>query len=369
MSVRRLTVAALRSPEHTKGEEFEAVVVLRKLATRTGRNDNPYLAVELGDRTGSFSANVFGDSPVSEGLRSATEGDVLLVNAHVEFYQGRLSPRLQQVRVLTEQDVAELGGVESLVETAPEDAALLRGRFDTLVAAIAHEPLRRTIELAIESTGENFFTAPAAVSMHHAYRSGLLEHTVHAGEVCRALVPLYPEVHADLALAGTLLHDIGKAVEYEGALAPHKTRSGQLQGHVVLGYRIVRRAGLTAKLSHDLLERLEHIILSHQGELEWGAAVMAATPEAVFVSMVDNLDAKMGMVQRALRTGGAEAEYSDYLPGLKVQLVCAKPVVPELPPPPAPPAAGASAEPTPGPAADALAAPANSENGTAQPPA
>ena len=74
-----------------------------------------------------------------------------------------------------------------------------------------------------------------------------------------------------------------------------------LQGHVVLGYKIVRKAAILSKLNEDLIERLEHIILSHQGEKEWGAAAMAATPEAVFVSMIDNLDARMGMVQRTLR--------------------------------------------------------------------
>jgi 3'-5' exoribonuclease len=80
------------------------------------------------------------------------------------------------------------------------------------------------------------------------------------------------------------------------------------------------------KLRSDLLERLEHIVLSHQGELEWGAAAMAATPEAVFVSLVDNLDAKMGMVQRAVRLAVPGEEFSDYLPGLKAPVVVVPPI-------------------------------------------
>jgi 3'-5' exoribonuclease len=143
---------------------------------------------------------------------------------------------------------------------------------------------------------------------------------------CRALLPLYKEVHADLALAGVLLHDIGKTEEYVAGLATKRSRVGILQGHVVLGYRLVRKAGLTVKLRSDLLERLEHIVLSHQGELEWGAAAMAATPEAVFVSLVDNLDAKMGMVQRAVRQAVPGEEFSDYLPGLKAPVVVVPPI-------------------------------------------
>ena len=149
--------------------------------------------------------------------------------------------------------------------------------------------------------------------MHHAYRHGLLEHTVHMARAAGALLPLYREVDPDLALAGILLHDIGKTIEYTGALAPRRSRRGILQGHVVLGYQLVRKAGLKAKLDSDRLERLEHIILSHQGEMEWGAAALAATPEAVFVSLIDNLDAKMGMVQRALRQAAAGEEFSERL--------------------------------------------------------
>jgi 3'-5' exoribonuclease len=141
----------------------------------------------------------------------------------------------------------------------------------------------------------------------------------------RALLPLYPEVDADLAMAGVLLHDVGKVIEYEGTLATQRSRKGILQGHVVLGYQLVRKAGLKAKLDADRLERLEHVILSHQGELEYGAAVLAATPEAVFVSMVDNLDARMGMVQRALRQAAAGEEFSEKLLGLNTALLTKKP--------------------------------------------
>ena len=157
--------------------------------------------------------------------------------------------------------------------------------------------------------------------MHHAYRHGLLEHTTHMARACKALLPIYPEVDPDLAMAGVLLHDTGKAIEYEGTLATRKSRRGILHGHVVLGYQLARRAGIRAKLDPDRMERLEHIVLSHQGEPEWGAAIYAATPEAVFVSMIDNLDAKMGMVQRALRQAGAGDEFSERLPGLSSPLL------------------------------------------------
>jgi 3'-5' exoribonuclease len=160
--------------------------------------------------------------------------------------------------------------------------------------------------------------------MHHGYRHGLLEHTVHMARAGKALLPLYPEVDPNLAMAGIILHDAGKTIEYEGTLATRRSRRGILEGHVVLGYQLARKAALKAKLDQDRRERLEHIILSHQGELEWGAAVYAATAEAVFVSMVDNLDARMGMVQRALRQANEGDEFSERLPGLNTQLLTKK---------------------------------------------
>lgn len=181
----------------------------------------------------------------------------------------------------------------NLVETPPESEEELWQHIQEAVEAIQHPQLKETVQRVLEELGERFRTCPAAVSMHHAYYNGLLEHTTHMVRAARALLPLYPEVDHDLAIAGIILHDMGKLEEYEGEFAAKVSRIGTLQGHVVIGFRIARKAALQSKLNADLTERLEHIILSHQGEKEWGAAAMAATPEAVFVSMVDNLDAKM----------------------------------------------------------------------------
>lgn len=315
-----LTVAELKSPNLAEGQPFQAVVIVRKVTERKARNDNLFLSIEFGDRSGSFSANCFADSPLYALFRENAMGIVIQLTGKIERYQGRFSPRLTAATVIDEEVLEQENWTDRLVETPPESAEDLARDLAELVATIEDPTLRQTVQNVLDELGDRFLNLPAAVSMHHAYRNGLLEHTVHMGKACRALLPLYPEVDPNLAMAGVLLHDVGKAVEYEGALAFRKSRSGQLQGHVVLGYRLVRKAGLTARLDGALLERLEHIILSHQGELEWGAAVMAATPEAVFVSMIDNLDARMGMVQRALRQATDTDEFSEYLPGLKSPL-------------------------------------------------
>jgi 3'-5' exoribonuclease len=308
------------------GRPFASMFVLKKLAIKTAANGNPYLGIELGDRTGSFNCTVFSDSPAFEAVRSAEEGAVLRVEGKVETYQGRLSPKLSKAVVVPPEQLTSPEVISNLVETTPENPEALWGDLNQFVESIGNADLRATVRNVFEDIGESFRTSPAATYVHHAYRHGLLEHTVHMARAAKALLPLYLEVDPDLAIAGILLHDVGKTIEYEGTLASRRGRRGILQGHIVLGYQLVRKAALKAKLDPDLSERLEHIILSHQGRLEWGAAALAATPEAVFVSMIDNLDAKMGTVQRALRSANASEEFSEKLLGLDGQyLLLTKP--------------------------------------------
>ncbi len=298
---------------------FELVAVLRSIQIRIAKNSSEFLMLDFGDNSGAFSAMCFDSSPAFAHLRDAQVGDVFEVRATSDFYQGRLSPKIDSVRRLEDCEIAQV--YASLAPVSPFDPEKMRQELEGFIEKISNESLRATVNTAIESTAGRFFTSTAAVKMHHAYMFGLLEHSLRCARMADALLGLYPEVDRDLAMAGVILHDVGKVLEYSQGLAPDKTRLGVLQGHVVLGYRLVRRAGLKNNLSEDLLERLEHIILSHQGEPEWGAAVKAATPEAIFVSNIDNFDAKMGALEAALAEG--DSEFVE-VPALRVKVLTQK---------------------------------------------
>lgn len=319
------TVQELKQLDSGMAVPFRSLFILRRKTVKTAKNGNPFLSVELGDAGGSFTANCFGDSAVFAALESITEGSILRVSGKTEYYQERFSPRLQAAEEVSADDEDTQSMLSQLVEVPPESPEELWSHVEAAIAAIEHPQLRDTVQRVMDEMGERFRTGTAAISMHHAYRHGLLEHTTHMVRAARALLPLYPEVDADLTIAGILLHDIGKLEEYEGDFAAKVSRIGTLQGHVVLGFRTARKAALQSKLNDDLTERLEHIILSHQGEKEWGAAAMAATPEAVFVSMIDNLDAKMGMVQRVLRNAPEGEPFSEYLAGLQTRVLLTPP--------------------------------------------
>ncbi|MDR2668124.1 MAG: HD domain-containing protein [Puniceicoccales bacterium] len=299
------------------GTPFDGVFLLKSVSRRTAKNGRPFLSVEVCDRFGSFSCNVFEDGDGYSLLQNAPVGTVLLMSGVSEQFNDRLSPRIQSVRRISQAEAKASGFEGSLYGGPKETSDSLREELNRYIDRIANEKLKKTVRVALEEVGSAFFVGTAAISMHHAYRCGLLEHSVHVTRAGVSLLPHYPFVNSDLAIAGMLLHDVGKAMEYCGDGAYERTKAGLLQGHVVLGYRIVRRAALEAQLDEDLLIQLEHIILSHQGMPEYGAAVLPSSPEGVFVALVDNLDAKMAMVEKALDCTAATMDFSEKIPGLE----------------------------------------------------
>lgn len=313
------TVSVLKSLP--PGNPFAGAFVLKKSTTRTAKTGTPFYSLDFGDKTGTFNCKVFSDNSTANELKAVSEGAIVRVEGVTGTYQGQFSPKIEYIVEIALEEVERNGLAEILIESSPEDFDALCAELEEHLSAIPNTTVQAVARSVIDEISEIFKNSPAAISMHHAYRHGLLEHSNHLARVARVLLPLYPEVDPSLAIAGAILHDVGKTLEYTQGLSTRRTRAGILQGHVVLGYRIVRKHGIKNKLPENLQERLEHIILSHQGELEWGAAAIAATPEAVFISLVDNFDAKMGMVQAALRSTLQTEEFSEFIPGLKSPLL------------------------------------------------
>lgn len=305
------------------GLPFKTFVLIRKINRKVSKNNTTFLQIEVGDAKDSFTFNCFeGSAPYlffSKPLSRCPQ--VVEIKGQAELFMEKFSPKVQSVLEVSDALYESLVG--ELSERPDELVEDLKEELEQLIQQIQYEKLAATVRQTLQDLGTGFFESVAAVSMHHAYVHGLLEHSVHVARVVQKLLPLYAEVNADLALAGALLHDVGKVLEYRYSANEgiDRTCVGRLQGHVVLGYRLVRSAALRQKLHPVWLERLEHIILSHQGEPEWGAAVYPATPEAVLVSLADNLDARMAMVHQQLKKAPNEQVFSDFIAGLQSRLL------------------------------------------------
>ncbi|MDR1254782.1 MAG: HD domain-containing protein [Puniceicoccales bacterium] len=302
---------------------FETVVLVRKVNTKVGRNGGVFMQIEVGDAVDTFTFNCFEGTQPFAFFQTETRKfpQIVYLQGHIEFYAEKLSPRVKNIAEIKDESYEDWLGC--LLEKPEEPVEVLKKELYDFINQIQQPRLSATVQQVFEDLGEKFFTSVAAASMHHAYWNGLLEHSVHVTRIVHILLPLYTQVNKDLSIAGALLHDVGKVLEYryESVEGIDRTRLGRLEGHVVLGYRLVRSAALRHQLESEWLERLEHILLSHQGEPEWGAAVYPSTPEAIFIALADNFDAKMAMVQQQLKKALPQQIFSDFIPGLQTRLM------------------------------------------------
>jgi 3'-5' exoribonuclease len=186
----------------------------------------------------------------------------------------------------------------------PEDQQAVVKRFESLIQSVANPHLSQLLERVFSAKRrQQFETAVAAKTLHHAYRGGLLRHTVEVADLCRASVKIYPSLRHDLLITGALLHDAGKLFEMEhGWKAGEYTTMGLLEGHIVsgaffIGAQIHKIDGFPPALA----QVLRHLILSHHDRLEWGAAVTPALPEAVVLAKCDQISAQTTLYLEAIK--------------------------------------------------------------------
>jgi 3'-5' exoribonuclease len=285
--------------------------VLRK-SVKISRTGEPYLDIDLGDRTGSLTARLFqprqsaGDT-VQAFADLFQVGDVIRVSGRVDLFQGRPQMILDKLRLSREDEVAPALFERASERPLDEMEKELRASFEAI-----EDPMLRAAVVRVFADSafyRRFLDAPAATRLHHAYRHGLLEHTLSLFRAAESLRACYPDLDWDLVRAGVLFHDIGKTEELGERAGEEYTIDGTLEGHVYLGARRVERAIDSIEGFPEETKRLLlHLVLSHHGEREFGAPIEPATREAVFLHQLDNLDAKLANARETLaadRNGGS----------------------------------------------------------------
>lgn len=277
--------------------------VVRK-SVKTSRNGDPYLDLDLGDRTGTITARMFQPrQPGAETIHSYAAlfqvGDVIRVSGRIDLFQGKLQLIMDKLRSSLDGETDP-----TLFEKAsPRPIKEMEEEFGAAIASITDPPLRRLIEdfFADADFFKRFSEAPAATRLHHAYRHGLIEHTLSLLRAADLLLPHYPELDADMVRVGVLLHDAGKTEELGRRAGEEYTVDGTLQGHVYLGARRAEKIMDSIDGFPDESRRLVlHLILSHHGSKEFGAPIEPATREAVFLHHLDNLDAKLANARETI---------------------------------------------------------------------
>jgi 3'-5' exoribonuclease len=294
------------------GQRVQGVYAVRERELRRKRNGEPWLRLLLGDASGSGEAVAWEDAEALYALAApGTAVEVRGVFEMSERWGAKIKLSGLRAAAVDEYDPADLAA-ES--DVSFED---LEGKLRQLLETVQEPQLR---DLLGRFFGEGspiwarFRDAPAAKVYHQAYRHGLLEHTVSVAQAVSAAANFFPGIDREVAVAGALLHDIGKTVAYnDDPLAIDLTDAGRLEGEIPLGYYTVRREieeipGFDPALAQAVL----HIILSHHGSLEHGSPVVPATREAVLVHMIDNLGGRLGSFDRLEKQLPAGESWSSF---------------------------------------------------------
>jgi len=267
--------------------------------SRSGRSGAEYLEITLQDVSGEVRAKVFQD--VETVKLEFDAGEFVKAQGRSNVYQGRLELILDRIRrVLPDRDAADGFKEDECIRCAPRPVDEMWAELTAAVASVEDPALREVLAAIIDRHADRLRVWPAARTVHHAYRSGLLEHILTMMGVLVFLGDRYG-ARRDLLIAGALLHDIGKLQELSYDTATDYTLEGNLVGHIVIGVGMLHEAvrdrpGIPAAL----VTELEHLIVSHHGELELGSPVRPMTVEAFLLSAVDDLDAKLHQVRRHL---------------------------------------------------------------------
>lgn len=264
---------------------------------------SPYLNIELRDSSGSINGkkwDVFNDD---ENIFAI--GNVVLIEGEIIKYKESL-----QMKVLSGEkvDINEID-VAKFIKAPPVPKEELIKRFNAHVDSISNEDCKKLLNYLIKRLSPNLFDYPAAVSVHHDYASGLLMHTVSMADVGLFLADYYPNINKDILLTGILLHDMGKCIEFEGPVIYKYSLQGKLLGHISIMASEIRHAAEELNLTGETPILLEHMVLAHHGQHEFGSPVLPLTKEALLLSLIDNIDSKMVIVEKALENVN-EGEFS-----------------------------------------------------------
>ncbi len=272
------------------GEEVRSVFFTRRKEIRKTRRGDPYIFLELSDRSGSVEGKIWDE--VARYKDSFAERDFVAVSGRASVYQDQLQLEIKTIRRCREEEVDP----EWFLRKTEADLVELEEYLRLRVSEIRNRHLRQLLQVLLddEELMRSMRSAPAAKSYHHPYLGGLMEHTAAVVRVCERVCDLYPDVDRDLLTAAAFLHDIGKVQELEFDKSILYSDEGRFLGHLVLGDEMVReRIRKIPDFPPELEMRLRHAILSHHGELEWGSPKQPMTLEALILHHVDNLDAKI----------------------------------------------------------------------------
>ncbi|RYM02174.1 3'-5' exoribonuclease YhaM [Sporolactobacillus sp. THM7-7] len=280
-----------------EGEHVHDYLLIKAVSKGTTSKGKPFLTIILQDKSGDIESKLWECTPNDEA--NLVPGVVVLAEGEITTFRGRNQFKIRTIRVANESDPVKKS---ELVTAAPLSGEALQEKVTQYLFDIENPVIQRLTRALLKKHHDAFFEYPAAVSIHHNFLSGLAYHVCCMLDMAKAVVLLYPEVNRDLLYAGIILHDMGKLKELSGLGATKYTLSGNLLGHISLMVdEIGEEANRLGIGQREEVLLLQHMVLSHHENPEWGSPKPPLFKEAEILHILDDLDAKMNVMTRALR--------------------------------------------------------------------
>jgi 3'-5' exoribonuclease len=277
------------------GEQVDVYLLVKSSVKGIASSSKPFLSLVLQDKSGEIEAKLWDCSSDDENRYLPEK--IVKIYGEIHHYRGRNQLKIRKIRSVNETDSVSIG---DFLEVAPLDKDEMMSKITQYIFEMTNPNIQRITRHLLKKHQVAFIQYPAATKNHHEYISGLAYHVVSMLELAKAISTLYPTLDKDLLYSGVILHDLGKVIELSGPISTVYTTEGNLLGHITIMVNEIGKAADELSIKGEEVMVLQHMVLSHHGKAEWGSPKPPLIKEAEILHYIDNLDAKMNMLDRGL---------------------------------------------------------------------
>ncbi|ARF13676.1 MULTISPECIES: 3'-5' exoribonuclease YhaM [Sporosarcina] len=281
--------------DYQVGETIDMYLLIKQATKGITQQGSPFMTLILQDKSGDLEAKLWdAGEEQAQIYKGAT---IVKVGGEIHEYRGKNQLRLKAIRPVKEDEGVTIA---DLVPSSEKSKEVLLDELMQFFFEMKNPQIQRVTRHLLKKHQQDFVLYPAATRNHHDYVSGLLDHVVSMLKLGKAIAELYPTLNKDLLYAGIILHDIGKVIELSGPVGTQYTIEGNLLGHITIMVNEISKAAEELEIDGEEVMLLQHMVLSHHGKEEWGSPKRPMLKEAEILHYIDNIDAKMNMLNRVM---------------------------------------------------------------------
>ncbi|MGF2615239.1 3'-5' exoribonuclease YhaM [Rossellomorea vietnamensis] len=281
--------------QYDVGSSVDLFMLIKQATKGTTNTGKPFLTLILQDKSGDIEAKLW-DASEQDEVNFQPE-TIVKVSGDIQSYRGKNQLRIRQIKPSSPGDGLQLS---DFLQTAPLSIDEMSSKITQYIFEMKNPNIQRITRHLLKKYQKPFMEYPAATKNHHEFVSGLAYHVVSMLDLSKSIASLYPSLDTDLLYAGVILHDLGKVFELSGPTSTVYTVEGNLLGHITIMINEIGKASEELGINGEEVMILQHLVLSHHGKAEWGSPKPPMIKEAEILHYIDNIDAKMNMLDKVL---------------------------------------------------------------------